>query len=79
MRAARFQALEVKNTDQIRPSDLCELRAFGEDFPEATRWLIYRWKERFLRGGVICTPASSFARCASARFHVERGVTRRVV
>ena len=57
-----FHALEVKNTGQVRPSDLRGLRAFGEDYPEATRWLIYRGKERFLRDGVICVPAEEFLR-----------------
>jgi len=57
-----FHALEVKNTAQVRPSDLRGLRAFGEDYPEATRWLIYRGKERFLRDGVTCIPAEEFLR-----------------
>jgi predicted AAA+ superfamily ATPase len=57
-----FHALEVKNTGQVRPSDLRGLRAFGEDYPEATRWLIYRGKERFLRDGVMCVPAEEFLR-----------------
>jgi predicted AAA+ superfamily ATPase len=57
-----FHALEIKNTAQVRPSDLRGLRAFGEDYPEATRWLIYRGKERFLRDGVTCIPAAEFLR-----------------
>jgi hypothetical protein len=57
-----FHALEVKNTGQVRPSDLRGLRAFGEDYTEATRWLIYHGKERFLRDGVICVPAEEFLR-----------------
>jgi uncharacterized protein len=57
-----FHALEVKNTAQVRSIDLRGLRAFGEDYPEATRWLIYRGKERFLRDGVICVPAEEFLR-----------------
>ena len=57
-----FHALEIKNTAQVRPSDLRGLRAFGEDYPEATRWLIYRGKERFLRDGVTCIPAEEFLR-----------------
>lgn len=60
-----FHALEVKNTAQVRSGDLRGLRAFGEDYPEATRWLIYRGKERFLRDGVICIPAEEFLRALS--------------
>ena len=57
-----WRFLDVKNTAQVRPSDLRGLRAFGEAYPEATRWLIYRGKERFLRDGVICVPAEEFLR-----------------
>jgi predicted AAA+ superfamily ATPase len=57
-----FHALEVKNTGQIRPVDLRGLRAFGEDYPEATRWLIYRGSERLMRDGVLCLPADEFLR-----------------
>ena len=58
----KWRFLEVKNTEQVRPSDLRGLRAFGEDYPEATRCLIYRGKERFLRDGGICIPAEEFLR-----------------
>lgn len=65
-----FHALEVKNTAQVRSSDLRGLRAFGDDYPEATRLLIYRGKERFLSDGVICIPAGEFLRALRAgTFH----------
>ncbi len=57
-----FHVLEVKNTAQIRPADLRGLRAFGEDYPEATRWMIYRGSERLMREGVSCMPAEEFLR-----------------
>ena len=58
----KWRFLEVKNTEQVRSSDLRVLRALGEDYPEATRWLIYRGKERPLRDGVTCVPAEEFLR-----------------
>ena len=57
-----WRFLEVKNTEQVRPSDLRGLRAFGEAYPEATRWLIYHGKERPLRDGVTCVLAEEFLR-----------------
>ena len=55
-----FQAIEVKNSDQVRPEDLRSLKSFGEDFPESTRWLLYRGRERLLRDGVRCVPCEEF-------------------
>ncbi len=55
-----FHAIEVKNSDQVRPEDLRSLKSFGEDFPESTRWLLYRGRERLLRDGVLCVPCEAF-------------------
>lgn len=55
-----FHAIEVKNSDQVRPEDLRGLKSFGEDFPESTRWLLYRGRERLLRDGVLCVPCEEF-------------------
>jgi predicted AAA+ superfamily ATPase len=53
-------ALEVKNTDRVRPEDLRGLRSFGEDYPESRRFLLYRGKERLLRDGILILPAEAF-------------------
>ena len=53
-------ALEVKNTDRVRPDDLRGLRSFGEDYPESRRFLLYRGKERLLRDGILILPAEAF-------------------
>ncbi len=53
-------ALEVKNSSQVRPEDLRGLRAFGEDYPEASRYLLYRGRDRILREGVLCLPIDEF-------------------
>ncbi len=55
-----FHALEVKNSDRVRPEDLRSLSAFGEDYPEATRTLLYRGRERLMINGVLCMPCEQF-------------------
>lgn len=55
-----LHALEVKNTAQIRLGDLRGLRAFGEDYPEASRWILYQGRERFIRDGILVLPAAEF-------------------
>lgn len=37
-----FSAIEVKNTNVIRPSDCRGLTSFGDDYPEASLFLLYR-------------------------------------
>ena len=60
--ARNFAAIEVKNADILHPGDFTGLKSFGEDYPEATRLLLYRGSERFLRDGVWVIPAEEFLR-----------------
>lgn len=53
-------AFEVKNARRVRPEDLRGLRAFGEDYPSAERYLLYRGTERLLIDGVRCLPVGDF-------------------
>lgn len=55
-----LHALEVKNSQQVRPDDLRGLRAFGDDYPESRRILLYRGRERLLQNGVLCLPCEEF-------------------
>ena len=55
-----FHAIEVKNQRQVRPADLKGLIAFGEDYPEARRVLVYRGKDRVKKQGVLCLPCAEF-------------------
>jgi len=55
-----FHGIEVKNTLTVRPEDLRGLTAFGTDFPESRRWLLYRGGDRFERNGVTCINCASF-------------------
>ncbi|MBI5624776.1 MAG: ATP-binding protein [Elusimicrobia bacterium] len=57
-----FWAVEVKNAARVRDEDLRGLRAFGEDYPEATRFLLYRGKECLKRHGILCLPCEEFLR-----------------
>jgi len=55
-----FRAVEVKNSAVIHPRDLRALKSFGEDYPEAKRFLVYRGKDRLLRDGIYIVPAEEF-------------------
>ena len=57
-----FYALEVKNTDRIRPDDLQGLKSFAKDYPESKQFLLYRGHERLLRDGILCIPCEEFLR-----------------
>ena len=41
-------------------SEIRGLRAFVEDYPEATPVLVYRGKERIMLNGVMLVPAEEF-------------------
>lgn len=55
-----FAALEVKNSDTVRPADLRGLKAFVTDYPECTPWLLYRGTDRLKIDGVTCWPVAQF-------------------
>ncbi|MEZ5278438.1 MAG: DUF4143 domain-containing protein [Opitutaceae bacterium] len=55
-----IHAIEVKHSARIRPEDLRALKAFGEDYPQSRRILLYRGKERVLRENILCLPAQEF-------------------
>jgi predicted AAA+ superfamily ATPase len=53
-------AIEVKNSNKVRPQDLRPLRAFGEDYPQARKILLHRGNERFIRNDILCMPCDQF-------------------
>lgn len=57
-----FWAIEVKNAARIRPEDLRGLRAFGDEYPEARRLLLYRGEDRRVTDDILCLPAADFLR-----------------
>ena len=57
-----FSAIEVKNASRIRPEDLRGLRAFGDEYPEARRLLLYRGEDRRITDDILCLPVTDFLR-----------------
>jgi predicted AAA+ superfamily ATPase len=55
-----FFALEVKNSSIIHSKDLHGLKAFTEDYPEATPVLLYRGKDNLKQNGILCMPVHEF-------------------
>jgi predicted AAA+ superfamily ATPase len=53
-------AIEVKNTGQVRPTDLRGLLSFREEYQEAEMLFLYRGKDRLRKSGVLCLPCSDF-------------------
>jgi uncharacterized protein len=55
-----FWGIEVKNSVRVRPEDLRSLRAFGDEYPEASLLLLYRGREQLRMEGVLCLPVDEF-------------------
>jgi predicted AAA+ superfamily ATPase len=55
-------AIDVKNATRLQPQDLRGLRSFTEDYPESKAYLLYRGKERLLKGRILCLPCDEFLR-----------------
>lgn len=55
-----FHAIEVKNSTKVYKRDLSSLKAFLEDYPEASAILIYRGDVPLTIDGISCVPCESF-------------------
>ena len=55
-----FTAIEVTNSDRVRPADLRGLKAFTQDYPECTPLLLYRGADMLDIDGIPCRPVNSF-------------------
>lgn len=55
-----FWGIEVKNSTSIAPRDLTALKSFGEDYPEAQLYLLYRGTRRMKEGRITCVPVEEF-------------------
>ncbi len=60
--ASGIHAIEVKNSDRIRPADLRPLREFKMDYPESQMLLLYRGVDRIMRDDVLCVPCEEYIR-----------------
>jgi predicted AAA+ superfamily ATPase len=55
-----FFAIEVKNSNRIRPQDLRSLNAFRQDYPQGKALFLYRGNERLLKNEILCIPCEEF-------------------
>jgi predicted AAA+ superfamily ATPase len=55
-----FWAIEVKNTKNIRKSDLRPLKTFYNDYPECNPLFVYRGNEKLLIDNILCIPCKTF-------------------
>ncbi|OGL43380.1 MAG: ATPase [Candidatus Schekmanbacteria bacterium RBG_13_48_7] len=55
-----FYAIEVKNSDKVRPLDLQSLKTFITDYPSAKAILLYRGSDRLKKNNILCLPCSDF-------------------
>ena len=53
-------AIEVKNTNRIRPADLRSLKEFAKDYPESKQIFLYRGENQLRRNNVLCMPVTNF-------------------
>jgi len=65
-----FVALEVKRARQVHGTDLRALKAFKEDYPEATVYLLYMGQDRLVMSGVKCLPCEAFL----SNLHPDRSI-----
>lgn len=55
-----FWAIEVKNSANIGKSDLSGLKAFGEEYPEASLFFLYRGTRKLIQDNITCMPVEEF-------------------
>ncbi|MHB1949527.1 MAG: ATP-binding protein [Gammaproteobacteria bacterium] len=55
-----FYAIEVKNSQKIKPEDLRGLNEFQKDYEHCECILLYRGKEILKKGNVLCMPVADF-------------------
>ena len=60
--STHFAAIEVKNSDRVRPADLRELKSFRHDYPECKPMLLYRGADKLEVDGIRCWPVERFLR-----------------
>lgn len=60
-----FKAIEFKSSSRLRESDFKNLELFGEDYPQAKRFVVYGGAESRSHKGIKIIPASEFFADAS--------------
>jgi predicted AAA+ superfamily ATPase len=57
-----FRAIEIKRAGTVHSKDLRALRAFRDDYPEASVCLLYLGRDRLAIDGIPCIPCEEFLR-----------------
>jgi len=66
--AGGIHAIEVKNTNRLRPEDLRSLKEFHSDYPRSQTILLYRGTEKRLIDHILCLPVERFLKKLSSEF-----------
>ncbi len=53
-------AIEVKNTNRIRPENLRSLSEFQKDYPQSRVVFLYRGDEKRMINNILCLPCENF-------------------
>jgi len=64
-------AIEVKNTNRIRPEDLRPLKEFRTDYPNSRTIFLYRGNEKLLIDHIQCIPVELFLKQLSPDFELS--------
>lgn len=64
-------ALEVKNSNRIRPEDLRSLKEFHKDYPQSKMLFLYRGNEKLLIDQIQCIPCEMFLKHLSPDFELS--------
>jgi predicted AAA+ superfamily ATPase len=64
-------AIEVKNTNRIRPEDLRALAEFRKDYPRSQAIFLYRGQEKLLIDHVLCVPCEMFLKQLSPQLELS--------
>jgi predicted AAA+ superfamily ATPase len=60
-----IHAIEVKNTNRVRPEDLRSLQEFRQDYSKSQTIFLYRGKDKLLLDHILCLPCEMFLKALS--------------
>jgi predicted AAA+ superfamily ATPase len=66
-----IHAIEVKNTNRIRPEDLRSVKEFRTDYPRSRAIFLYRGEEKLLVDQILCLPYEMFLKQLSPQFELS--------
>ena len=69
-----FWAIEIKNTSNIRKSDLQPLKTFHQDYPGCTPLFIYRGNEKLLVDNILFVPCDVFLKSIVPNQQIDKSI-----